>query len=357
MFKKDTQVVSKLPEFCTYSKLVKIVKNFPKIRVLVIGDFILDEFVWGSVDRISPEAPVPVVSVNRETFMPGGALNVAHNIRTLKSQAVPCGIVGRDLWGRMLAKEMRRQGIETGGVIYDSGRRTTLKTRVIAHSQQVVRFDREDVQEMKKEDSKKVLEFVKQAIPKVDAVIIEDYGKGMITSDLLTMVVREAKKVKKPVLVDPKEKHFDYYKGVTCLTPNRKEAFAAYGRSESGKPVDLLDVGRSLLDRFESEAVLVTMGEDGMMVFERNGPVTKIPTAAKEVYDVSGAGDTVIAVFSMALAAGASMREAAVISNYAAGVVVGKIGTATLTPEELIASFPAGARKHAQRRKRTGRHV
>lgn len=315
------------------------IDRFSKVKMLVIGDWMLDEFVWGTVERISPEAPVPVVRVERESFVPGGALNVANNIRTLGGYVFPCGLIGRDLMGRMLVRAMRKEGIDTSGAIYDPNRPTTLKTRVVAHSQQVVRFDREQNRDLNQDLLKKAISFIDRVISKVDAVIIEDYGKGMITSELLTYVLKKSKMFKKPVLVDPKEKHFSYYQGVTAITPNRKEAVSAYGRIKNGELPDMNEIGKALVKRFSCQAVLITLGEDGMMLVEKNGSVTKIPTAAREVYDVSGAGDTVIAVFALAIAAGATMKEAAFISNHAAGIVVGKLGTATLTREELRQSF------------------
>lgn len=314
------------------TRLLDYLKQFAKARILVVGDFMLDQFVWGSVNRISPEAPVPVVNVQRESYMPGGALNVANNIRTLGGTVYPCGVVGRDLEGRMLVKTIRREGIETGGVIYDASRRTTLKTRIIAHSQQVVRFDREKAEDISKEDRAAMMRFIRAAIEKTDVIIVEDYGKGVIQPALLEELLKLAKKHKKPVVVDPKEKHFSYYKGATAITPNRKEA---YGAIEHSEKLSLKEVGKKLLSKLALEGVLMTLGEDGMALFEKDGSVTQIPTAAREVYDVSGAGDTVISVFSMALAVGAKMKDAARISNIAAGIVVGKLGTATVTPEEL----------------------
>ncbi len=322
-----------------FKNLTQYIDRFPKVKIIVIGDWMLDDFIWGTVDRISPEAPVPVVNVTQESFVPGGALNVANNIRTLGGSVFPCGLIGRDLIGRMLVKAMRKEGIDTSGAIYDGSRPTTLKTRVIAHSQQVVRFDREDKRDISHDQVKKATSFVDRLIPKVDAIIIEDYGKGMITPELLTHVVQKAKKYKIPILVDPKEKNFDYYRKVTAITPNRKEALAAYGPLNNGKTPDLPDIGKKLIKRFSCDAVLVTLGEEGMMLFEKDGSHTKIPTTAKEVYDVSGAGDTVIAVFALALAAKAKMKEAAILANNAAGIVVGKLGTATLTRKELKTSF------------------
>lgn len=317
-------------------RFLELIAAFRKAKVLVIGDFILDQFVWGSVDRISPEAPVPVVNVQRESYMPGGSLNVANNIHTLGGTVYPCGVVGRDREGRMLVKVIRREGIDTGGIVYAKDRPTTLKTRVIAHSQQMVRFDREKNHLVSSELHKKILRFVQQQIAHADVVILEDYGKGVIQPDVIKKVVRLGRRYKKPVLVDPKEKNFPYYTGVTAVTPNRKEAYTAYGKSASDVPLE--KVGKGLLKKWRCRSVLVTLGEDGMALFEKNVPTTYIPTAAREVYDVSGAGDTVIAVFALALAAKASMREAAVLSNLAAGIVVAKIGTATVLPKELEAA-------------------
>ncbi|HOE68201.1 MAG TPA: D-glycero-beta-D-manno-heptose-7-phosphate kinase [Candidatus Omnitrophota bacterium] len=318
-------------------RFLGIVAGFHAAHVLVIGDFILDQFVWGSVSRISPEAPVPVVDVKRESYMPGGSLNVAHNIRSLSGKAYPCGVVGRDLYGRMLLKAIRQQGIETGGIVYDPTRPTTLKTRVIAHSQQMVRFDRERTGDVSRSNLDKILKFVKQKIREIDVVILEDYGKGVMQPFLLREVVKLCKKLKKPVLVDPKEKHFDYYTGVTCITPNRKEAYGGYERMVGyrRKMPDLEQVGWALIKKLRLGSVLITLGEDGMALFERGGKITKVPTAAREVYDVSGAGDTVIATLALSLAAGARMQEAAKIANMAAGIVVGKLGTATASPAEL----------------------
>lgn len=318
-------------------RFIEIIGNFSKAHILVIGDFILDQFVWGNVSRISPEAPVPVVDVKRESFMPGGSLNVANNIRSLKGIAYPCGVVGRDLFGRMLLKTMRQQGIETGGVVYEPGRPTTVKTRVIAHSQQMVRFDRENTEDISAENLNKILKFVRQRIKDMNVVILEDYGKGVMQPFLLKEVVAISKKFKKPVIVDPKEKHFDYYHGVTCISPNRKEAYGGYERTMGpwNKPPTLEQVGWSLMKKLGLDSVLITLGEDGMALFEKGQKITKIPTAAREVYDVSGAGDTVIATLALALAAGAKMQESAKIANLAAGIVVGKLGTATVTPEEL----------------------
>ena len=319
-------------------RFIEVVDGFKAAHILVIGDFILDQFVWGNVSRISPEAPVPVVDVKRESYMPGGSLNVANNIRSFKGVAYPCGVVGRDLYGRMLLKAMRQEGIETGGIVYDETRPTTIKTREIAHSQQMVRFDRENSEDVSRQDLNKILKFVCQKIKDMDVIILEDYGKGVMQPYLLKEIVKLAKKFKKPVLVDPKEKHLNYYSGVTCITPNRKEACIGYERiaGSSHKTPSLEQVGWGLIKKLKLDSALITLGEDGMALFEKGGKVTKVPTAAREVYDVSGAGDTVIATLALALAAGAKMTEAAKISNIAAGIVIGKLGTATVSPEELM---------------------
>lgn len=330
------------------TRLQGIVQAFGKAKILVVGDFILDQFIWGQVNRISPEAPVPVVQVKRESYMPGGALNVANNILTLSGTVMPCGVVGRDLFGRMLVKVMKKHAVDTGGVIYDDTRPTTQKTRIIAHSQQVVRFDREDSKNISERDLENILKYIQKVIRTVDGVIIEDYGKGVVSPALIRGILKLVKRYKKFVLVDPKEKHFPYYKGVTAITPNRKEAYgglAIFGGTDSQEGLSLEQVGHRLLKRLQSRMVLMTLGEEGMALFEKNKPVVRIPTAAKEVFDVSGAGDTVIAVFALCLASGASAREAAFISNMAAGIVVGKLGTATVSLKELIRAIAEGEKQ------------
>jgi D-beta-D-heptose 7-phosphate kinase/D-beta-D-heptose 1-phosphate adenosyltransferase len=316
-------------------RLAEISRRFTRARILVVGDFILDQYVWGHVSRISPEAPVPVVNVNRESYVPGGSLNVANNIRSLGGTVYPCGILGRDLQGRMLVRGMRRLGIDTGGVVVDPSRPTSIKTRVIAHSQQVVRVDREKAADISRAQAQKILQFARKKMEQIDVVVVEDYGKGVIEPQLIGPLLKLAKEFKKPVLVDPKEKHFVLYKGVTAITPNRAEAFGAFGGSLNGRELSLEEAGRVLLKKLQLHAVLITLGEEGMALFEKDHPTTKIPTTAREVFDVSGAGDTVIAVFALGIAAGASLQEAAILSNLAAGIVVGKLGTATVEPAEL----------------------
>lgn len=322
-------------------QLISLVERFSETKILVIGDLILDQYIFGNVSRISPEAPVPVVDVDvaREKYVPGGALNTGNNIRELGGKVFPCGVIGRDLLGRMLLKLLKKKGVDASGVITDPVRPTTLKTRVIAHSQQVVRFDRESKNEIPKKDLKRMIAYCCKKVKEVDGVIIEDYGKGVIVPELLREVVAVAKQHNKFIAVDPKEKHFNYYKNVTVITPNKKEAFGAVGCNVHDKSISVDSVGEKLLKKIGCQAVLMTLGEEGMALFEKKGTVSSIPTAAKEVFDVSGAGDTVIAVLSMALALGASLQDAALLANLAAGIVVAKVGTASVSPEELLLSI------------------
>ena len=317
-----------------HKRAVAILNNFKKASVLVIGDLVMDHFVWGKVRRISPEAPVPVVEVSSESFMLGGAANVVNNIHSLGGKVLVCGVVGRDEMGKKLVHELRLKGISSDGVIVEDGRPTSVKTRVIAHSQQVVRFDREKKDKVHMDTVKTIMDYVSEKINSFDSIIISDYAKGVISEELVEEVIALAKKKDKPVAVDPKVSHFDFYKYATIVTPNNDEASKASG-IEIENEAGLLRAGEVLLNKLGSDAVLITRGEHGMSLFENNGEITHIPTVAKEVYDVSGAGDTVIGTVALSMASGASLKEAAVISNFAAGIVVGKIGTATVTPKEL----------------------
>lgn len=330
--------------------LKKIILKFPKARILVIGDIILDEFVWGNVQRISPEAPVPVVWANRRSFMPGGAANVASNITALGAKADLVGVIGRDKNTDLLLSEIKKRKISTRGILIEPNRHTTLKTRIIAGHQQVVRVDWEHTDSLPKELNQKIINFIEKNIKNYDAVIIEDYGKGVINTDLLEEIILLAHKNRKIITVDPKEENFLYYRGATSITPNRKELENAVrnlkikdttnrfkvhnDRLFSDKDIDLAAV--QILKYLDLESVLVTLGEQGMRLFEKNGAITHIPTVAQEVFDVSGAGDTVIAVFSLALSSGAAKPQAAYIANFAAGIVVGKLGTAVIEREELL---------------------
>jgi rfaE bifunctional protein kinase chain/domain len=332
----------------------KIISRFPKAKVLVIGDLILDEYIWGSVERISPEAPVPVVWANKRTYVPGGSANVANNIRSLDGAVTLVGVVGREKNTEILLSELKKRKIDTKGIFMEPSRYTTLKTRIIAGHQQVVRVDWEHTDTLSREVNLKIINFIKKNIDEFDAVVIEDYGKGVINKQLLEVLVEISHSRKKIINVDPKEEHFQYYRGVTSITPNRKElenairnlkikdttnTFNIYNdRLFTDKDINL--AARQIMKYLNLKSVLVTLGEHGMRLFESNGQVTSIPTLAQEVFDVSGAGDTVISTFTLALSSGASKPEAAYIANLAAGIVVGKVGTAVTTRRELLERLP-----------------
>ena len=321
-----------------FEKLKKTIKNFDKASVLVVGDLMLDEFIWGKVSRISPEAPVPVVWVTSESVMPGGASNVAHNIQALGGKVHLAGVIGNDSRGTLLMEELEKRNIDAGGVIRDKKRPTILKTRVIAHHQQVVRIDKETDGNIEDNVIEQILTFARKVIENIDAVIIEDYGKGVIVPRLIEGLIKLAKRHKKIVTVDPKENHFSFYKNATAITPNHHEAAKALG-VKVGNNMPIEKIGKELLKQLNCEAVLMTLGEDGMCIFEKSGKATRIPTVAQDVYDVSGAGDTVISAYTLAVASGARSIEAAHIANCAAGIVVGKVGIAVVTREELVSKI------------------
>lgn len=314
--------------------LLRCLDRLKKTHLLVIGDIMLDHFIWGKVTRISPEAPVPVVDIHSESIMLGGAANVLNNIISLGGKAGICGVIGHDEMGRRVVHDLREMGVNTEGLVVEEDKPTTIKTRVIAHSQQVVRFDRESKGELNGASEKFILDYAREMKDSLSGMIISDYSKGVVTRKLVNGLVKIARERGIPVAVDPKVGHFDYYKNVTVVTPNNLEASQAAG-FEITDEATLAAAGKKLLDRLKCDAVLITRGEQGMSLFERGSQPVHIPTVAKEVYDVTGAGDTVIAVFTLAVAAGAGMREAAVIANHAAGIVVGEVGTATVKPEQL----------------------
>jgi rfaE bifunctional protein kinase chain/domain len=326
-------------------RLHHILADFPRQRILVVGDVMLDRFLWGKVSRISPEAPVPVVEINRESLFPGGAANVARNLRALGSSVSILGVLGDDDTGEDLRELLDQQGVNTDGLVVDPNRPTTLKTRIVAHGQQVVRFDREQRGDLPPQIERKVLEHFESRLENVSAVIFEDYAKGLLSQRLLNAMQRLAHQAHKITAADPNSRSRIRYSGLTAVTPNRSEAFAAAGLPHVEPAEDvlhdeaLLRVGQTLLRMWKPRNLLVTLGEHGMCLFRPDKKPHHIPTVAQEVFDVSGAGDTVIATLVLALAAKADAVDAAEISNHAAGVVVGKVGTATCSPDELIASF------------------
>jgi D-beta-D-heptose 7-phosphate kinase/D-beta-D-heptose 1-phosphate adenosyltransferase len=315
-------------------ELKKVVERFESARILAIGDVMLDRFILGTVSRISPEAPVLVVDLTSETFKPGGAANAINNIRALGGEVIAVGIIGDDVSGKKLIDLLKQSGINTEGIIVIQNRPTIVKTRIIAGQQQIVRIDREKRDGLDNEWVQNILGFVNTKIKDIDAILISDYDKGVITNKLLEDVIPLAKKYNKPIIVDPKVEHFLDYKGVTIVTPNIKEASAATGISPINE-TSIRNMGQWLLTQLECDTVLITRGKDGMTLFENDGAVIHIPTVAREVFDVTGAGDTVTGVVALCLAVGAMMVDAAIIANTAAGIVVGKLGTATATKEEL----------------------
>jgi len=318
-------------------RLSELIYRFSRKRIVVVGDLMLDRFVWGKVNRISPEAPVPVVDVDSETCIPGGAANVAHNLQGLEAKVSLVGVVGDDDEGRILVEELMREGAETCGVAVDPKRPTTLKTRVVAHGQHVVRFDRELTEKVSPKITRRLLELTGKAIDKADAVVLSDYGKGVMTPKLIKEVIKQARNKGVPVVADPKLEYFWDYKNVTVISPNKHEACRITGMYDTDE-ASIRKAGKRLLGRLKCEAVLITRGEDGMDLFTKKA-VTNIPSIAHEVYDVTGAGDTVTAVFAASLAAGATMEDAARIANCAAGIVVGKVGTAVVSLDELRGSL------------------
>jgi len=326
-------------------RLRQILDAARNINVLVAGDLMLDQFVWGSVRRISPEAPVPVVEFERESFMPGGAANVARNLAALSVPAELFGVVGRDDTAKRLKQLLVEQRVVCDGLVPDPARPTSLKSRIIAHHQQMVRVDRESLAPLAARTRKKLAEELEHRVFQADAVIIGDYGKGVVTQELLDVLRAACRERGIWLSIDPKPVNRVNLRGLSLITPNRKEAFELAGRADGSRAVNpledknLLAVAAQLLEQLEPALLLITLGDQGMLLCARGQQPFHIPTVAQEVFDVSGAGDTVIASFTMAIAAGASPIEAAVISNHAAGVVVGKLGTATLTQEELAASF------------------
>lgn len=322
----------------------EIVKGMSTRRVLAAGDLMLDEFIWGKVSRISPEAPVPVVAVDRETFYPGGAANVARNLHQFTPKTSVLGLAGEDAAGARLRDLLVAGGIGTDGVVTRSGP-TTVKTRIIARTQQVVRVDRELAEPAGPAQRKALLAALDAALPETDGIILEDYGKGFFDEEMSTEIIRRARAAGCVVAVDPNPGNPLSWRGASVVKPNRHEAFAAAGipwSEPSAHPLEdkqLLKVGETLLAKWDAEQLLITLSELGMMLFTKDGQRHHTPTRAREVFDVSGAGDTAIALYTLALCAGATPIEASEIANHASGVVVGKLGTATLTPEELLASF------------------
>lgn len=326
--------------------LLRKVFSLKNKSILVVGDTMVDKFIWGKVSRISPEAPVPIVEVKSETQTLGGAGNVASNITSLGAKAYIVTVIGDDLNGLCMKEMLEDKNINADYVVVDKQRPTTLKTRIVASNQQVVRVDKEVKGAFSDKTEDNILQSIDEVMKKVDGVIISDYAKGIVTKKVFKRIITLAKKKKIPVTVDPKVENFKKYKHVTCMTPNTKEAIEGMNAQLLGikTDADIAALGKKILKVLQLGSVLITRGEKGMTIIEKN-KVTHIPTRAKEVYDVTGAGDTVIATMTLALSAKWSLAEAAEIANFAAGIVVGKVGTATVTIEEIIKTIKSFNRK------------
>jgi len=334
-------------------RLERLVDAFPRVRLLVVGDVVLDEYLWGEVERVSPEAPVPVVHVRRESQVLGGAGNVVRNVVALGGACAFCGVVGDDATARRVADALAALGVDTKGLVPVPDRPTTRKTRVIARSQQVVRFDRETQEPLPASAGRRLVAAAGVALGGADGVILEDYGKGALTPGVIGSVMRRFRAAGVPVAVDPKSS-LRPYRGAALLKPNLKEAESLSGIRIRDRR-DLARAADKLRRGIGGGTVAITRGSEGISLFEGDTAL-HVPTAPREVFDVQGAGDTTIATLWLALRAGATLHEAAVLANAAAGVVVGQIGTATATPKELKALLPAAleaAREEASARRRT----
>jgi D-glycero-beta-D-manno-heptose-7-phosphate kinase len=321
------------------NRLKELTEAFASQKILVVGDLMLDEFIWGKVSRISPEAPVPVVDVQRSEFYPGGAANVVRNLCAFTQHASMAGVIGKDNAGQKILSLLKKEGASVKAVLQSTTRPTTLKTRIIARQQQVVRVDRETKEKLSAADHKWLLTQVSKLISTHDAVIVEDYAKGLVDQQLVAHIIKEARRRKKIVAIDPNPNNLLDFSGATAIKPNRSEAFQMAGLNlEDGNPA-LMKAAITLQNKWAPQYLMITLSEEGVLLLEKGRPPYYTPTRARQVYDVSGAGDTSIALFTLALAAGATGDEATDLANHAAGVVVGKLGTATLTLEELRASF------------------
>jgi rfaE bifunctional protein kinase chain/domain len=313
----------------------QIIFDFRDQEILVIGDSMLDQWVWGKVNRISPEAPVPVVEVDYFSYSPGGAANVVNNLCSLGARTTLVSVVGADDFGVKLKEELHGRGVDVSGILVDAGRPTTTKTRIIAHNQQVVRTDLERRDKLSDELSAKVIEFLEGQLSRFKMVVISDYNKGFLGEKVVDYIIKSVKSRGTYLVVGPKPENLKLFKGATILTLNEKEALNAVNGHVSDRE-SLEKIGAEVLKEYENEAILITRGEKGMSLFARSGEAFHIPALASEVFDVSGAGDTVLSVMALSLCSGAQFREATVLSNFAAAVVVKKIGTATLSISELI---------------------
>lgn len=323
----------------TLERLHEILNGFPNQHVLVVGDVMLDHYLWGATKRISPEAPVPVVSVEQETYRPGGAANVAYNLRILGSNVTIAGLIGNDDNAKHLTNTLKESGVNTSGLITDPNRPTTTKTRVMGHTQyrqqqQILRVDREISTPINEPLSKQLIEAITNT-QSLGAIFVSDYAKGVVTVPFMDAIRQIKKQHNYPIIADPKGRNFDKYHGLTAISPNQSEAIGVFNLDEADDKT-VIEIGHRLIKQFELDQVYMTRSEKGVALFEANGQVTHIPATARDVFDVSGAGDTTAAVYTLALLSGASPAEAAYIGNLAGGIVVGKVGVDTVSIKEIV---------------------
>lgn len=314
------------------------ISKFDRCNILVVGDLMVDEYLWGDVERISPEAPVQVVTIKDEDFSLGGSGNVVNNVVALGAKVSAVGVIGTGSDGQLLLNKLNELGVDIAGIFQDSNRPTTRKTRIIASNQHVLRIDRETKESISEPAFEAIAKYLEDKIPDVDVVLISDYGKGLITEALMARLIAAAQKHKKITIADPKGLDFSKYSGVSLITPNKKEAALASG-IEVVDETTLTEAGNKILQRVGIDKLLITCGKDGMVLFDRNKAPYKIRAETRQVYDVSGAGDTVLAVFGLAVASGISFEDGAVLANTSAGIVVGKVGTATVSRQELSSAL------------------
>ena len=310
--------------------MIEALSKLPRVRALVVGDLMLDRYLWGEVRRVSPEAPVPVVRVEGEEWRLGGAANVAHNLATLGCQVLQIGVVGEDAPAELLLERLERLGVNTGGISRDAARPTTVKMRVMAQQQQMLRCDWEQTRPIAPEMEQGLLSSVERALADHDGLIVSDYAKGLLTESFMRGLVKLAKKANKPVVADPKGSDYGKYRGATCLTPNQHEAHTAEGEPE------MLAIARKLIAELDLAQLCITRGAQGVLALQRDGAHRFIPAQAREVFDVTGAGDTFLSVFGALTLAGVPFFDAVAPANVAAGVAVGKLGTATVTVSEIL---------------------
>ena len=325
----------------TKTRLQTLYDKFVGRRIAVVGDLMLDRYFWGIVGRISPEAPVPVVEVESESIRLGGAANVANNVASLGGVPVMVGVVGKDDAGQTLKRVIEELQFPLTGIVTDASRPTTVKTRVIAHNQHVVRIDHEEKRDIDEDVQQRLLKTLESQLDTIDGIILEDYNKGVLSKSFIVRIIEMARKKKKIITVDPKFNNFFDYKDVTVFKPNRKESEEALGMRLNTE-ANIEKAGKDLLHRLNAENVLLTLGEKGMTLFERAGAITNVPTAARKVADVSGAGDTVVSTLTISLASGASIREAAALANVAGGIVCGEVGIVPINRDALFESVTLG---------------